>query len=165
MRNCFSAASANNATSSHVIKLEAMTRTVHAWILLCSFSVVVLSPLGTLGLIGLTRGRAGCCAARSCCASGQCNMTGMHHQAKMLPTCSMTKRSHNGHNVEACSCAVSPHAPPLIENPNHMTLAFDAVDYSAPAVILAASPFEFRLRATPLDGSAPPPDHPPRLFS
>lgn len=162
MRYGFFAAGANNAVHCHVIELETMTRTLHAWVLLCSFSVAVLSPLGMLRLI---HGRPGCCTARSCCSSGQCNMTRMDHHPTMPATCSMAKKTHNGHTVEACSCAVSPHAPPLIENPNHTTLAFDPVDYSAPAVILAASPFEFRLSATPLDRSAPPPDHPPRLFS
>lgn len=150
------------AASFKVIKLEVMRRTIHAWVLLCSFSVVALSPLGVLGL---SDGRTGCCAAHSCCSSGHCNMARMDHRSKMPPTCPMTKQSHNGHQVKACSCAVSPHAPPLIENSNHITLAFDPVDYSAPAAILAASPFVYSFSATPLSGSAPPLEHPPRLFA
>lgn len=87
----------------------------------------------------------------------------MSHPSKMPLTCPMTKKTRSGQGVEACSCSVSPQAPPLIENPNHITLAFE--DYSAPAMILTASPFYFRFSATPLEGSAPAPDHPPRLLA
>lgn len=75
----------------------------------------------------------------------------------------MTKKAPNDQRFEVCSCSVSPHVPPLAGNLNHITLAFDPVDYSTPPVAFTGSRFAFCVSAAPLDGLSPGTDHPPRL--